>query len=429
MSQLQKKRTWDSFKKDRLEKLSESREITVCLAKRRFDEFCTAEYNLNTDQFIDHIKNLDEKNQDDELFSTLQGWIDWLSDEKNIQIGSIRGQLSGLNKYFRYRKLKIDKDDMKDEIDYPNEIKEEKYAISLDEVHRVIHSLPIKYQGFCIGLVSGGMRPVELMGTQKKHYTLIDGRYKLEIPYYLTKKKISRTVFLSSEFTNFAKPVLDKINDDDFVWTTHTQIPKKTHDRYSHIIKKERRFSRTVLKFCRGSHLSLIDVLVRRLKSLGLDMRYETTGNHKINLYCFRGFFFTKALKIHNEDTAHAMIGHGAYIQEYQRRTDDEKLELFLIMESELLVFDLSKKNNLIKELKADKLRVDKLEQEIIELKERNQREVEEKNIMAENYRNDTSIPVTDDDLKEWSLSIPKLRKIINSEIMKNSKKDFENSN
>jgi len=365
MSQLQKKRSWDSFKKDRLEKLSESRELTVTLGKTRFDFFCTKEYKMNTDQFIDHIKGLDEKKQDDELFGVLQEWVDWLSDEKNIQIGAIRGQLSGLNKYFRYKKLKIDKDDMKDELDYPNEIKEEKYAISLDEVHTIIKSLPIKYQGFCVGLVSGGMRPVELMGTQKKHYILTNGKYKLEIPYYLTKKKVSRTVFLSSEFTGYAKPILDKINDDDFVWTTHTQIPQKTHDRYSHITKKERRFSRTVLKFCRGSHLSLIDVLVRRLKSLGLDMRYETTGNHKINLYCFRGYFFTKALKIHNEDTAHAMIGHGAYIQEYQRRTDDEKMELFEELESELLVFDLSKKNHEIKELKSYKLKIDDQRKEL----------------------------------------------------------------
>ena len=114
-----------------------------------------------------------------------------------------------------------------------------------------------------------------------------------------------------------------------------------------------------------------LDVFNRVLTKVGLDMRYESTGYHKINLYCFRGSFFTKALKVHNDDTAHAMIGHGAYLQQYQRRTDDEKLELFEELEKEVLIFDLTKKDQQIKKLKeANTMLVDQAE----EIKEQDKR-------------------------------------------------------
>jgi len=72
--------------------------------------------------------------------------------------------------------------------------------------------------------------------------------------------------------------------------------------------------------------------------------RYETTGYHKINLYCFRGYFFTKILRITGDDTAHALIGHGAYLQQYQRRTDEEKMELWQEIEPEILIGEYKKK-------------------------------------------------------------------------------------
>lgn len=58
-------------------------------------------------------------------------------------------------------------------------------------------------------------------------------------------------------------------------------------------------------------------------------------------------------------------------MQQYQRRTDDEKLELFEELEKEVLIFDLAKKDQQIKKLKEANT---KLSDQAEEIKEQNKR-------------------------------------------------------
>lgn len=143
--------------------MSDSR-INCCeLAKKRFDDYLYSEYKMNTDGFIKHIKSIPEDERDSELFSVLQAWIDWLVDSFDLNSGSVKIAFSGLNKYLRYHRIKITREDSNEEIEYPDEIREEKYPLSDDEIQLIIPSLMWKNQGFCVGLASGGMRPQELM--------------------------------------------------------------------------------------------------------------------------------------------------------------------------------------------------------------------------------------------------------------------------
>ncbi len=348
---LKKLRTWDTFKKDRLEKMSDSLIHDCTLAKQRFDEFLYAQYDkLDTEKFIAHIKSLNEDSRDDELFPVIQEWIDWLSDNFELTCASTKQSFSRLNKYLWYRRIKITSYDMKDELEFPEYIQEEKYAPTEEEFCKIVNAMIWKYQGFCIGLASGGMRPSELMGTQKKHYTLMNGRYKLEIPYYLTKKRSSRTIFFSKEFNSYIATRLKEREDEDFVWTKRKQIPPSFFAKYSHLksdkakIKAIKRFTIDMLVVVRMS-------LTRKLKDLGLDMRYESTNEHKITLYSFRSRFITRSLKILDGDVVHAIVGHSAYLQGYQVRTNEEKLELFEKIEDEILIFDQAKNKEKIRKL------------------------------------------------------------------------------
>ena len=97
----------------------------------------------------------------------------------------------------------------------------------------------------------------------------------------------------------------------------------------------------------------------RVLEKLGLDMRYESTREHKITLYSFRARFVTRALKVLDGDTVHAIVGHGAYLQTYQRRTLEEKAELIDEVESEVMIFDQSKNKEKIKKLKDANIKLE----------------------------------------------------------------------
>lgn len=41
---------------------------------------------------------------------------------------------------------------------------------------------------------------------------------------------------------------------------------------------------------------------------------------------------------MHDTDVAHALVGHTAYLDMYDRKDDSEKLELYLKVEPELLI-------------------------------------------------------------------------------------------
>lgn len=399
---LKKKRTWETFQKDRLDKMSDSIISACTLAKKRFDEFLYAEYDrLDTDKFIIHIQSLPEEDREDELYPILQGFIDSLSDKFDLSHGSIKQSFSRLNKYLWYKKIKITAHDIKEELEWPEHIQEEKYAPSEAQFISIITELNWKNRGFTLSLSGNGMRPVELMGSQKKHYTLIDGRYKIEIPYYLTKKRISRTVFASTEATPFITKLLSEITDEQFVWTKRRDIPQSFFKKYSHLktekgkIKAIKTFATYMLATVRIS-LNLV------LEKLGLDMKYESTGEHKITLYSLRARFITRALKVLDGDVVHAIVGHGAYIQTYQRRTDEEKMDLFIDVESEILIFDQSKNTQKIKRLTElnKKLvlkdeRLTKVEDMLTEIVEKNLLEptLENKKMIVEfmeNHKNNT---------------------------------------
>jgi len=381
---LKKQRTWETFQKDRLDKMSDSIISACTLAKTRFDDFLYAEYNkLDTDKFITHIQSLPEDEREDDLFAILQGFIDWLSEKFDLSHGSVKQSFSRLNKYLWYKKIKVTAHDIKEELEWPELIQEEKYAPSEDEFISIVSALNWRNRGFTLTQGSVGSRPVEIMGTQKKHYTLINGQYKIEIPYYLTKKRISRTVYASIEATPYIARLLKEIQDEEFVWTKRKIVPQSLFKKYAHL-KTEKAKIKAIKTFATYMLASVRLSLNLVLDNLGLDMRYEATGEHKITLYSFRARFITKALKVLDGDVVHAIVGHGAYLQTYQRRTDEEKLELFVEVAPYILLFDQTKNKEKIRKLQEANKKVGELEEKLTEEKEaRLQSEKETKQTLA----------------------------------------------
>ena len=322
MQQLRKERTWNNFM-NKLQNLSKARLQSIEISNRKFNEFCIDHYKKSRDEIIDYVKSLDNEEREDELLEVLQEWINHLG--KTLTVSSIRVKLTDVNRYFKYHKVRVDTK----EIEFPPELKEEPYAISLEEIQEIIKVAKWKKQGYYLALISTGTRPVEILGLRKKdiEWNFDFNCYTALIPAKLTKKKIARTIKFSREVNRYLKKMLHAVDSDDD------------------------------LVFCKNKNLddarSNEDAVFRAYcNKVGFTQKYETTGRPKINLYCFRAYFFTKALRLLGDDTAHAMIGHGAYLQQYQRRTLKEKIELWSELESEILVFDQTKNEQKIKKLR-----------------------------------------------------------------------------
>jgi len=110
--------------------------------------------------------------------------------------------------------------------------------------------------------------------------------------------------------------------------------------------------------------------------------------------------------------------------------TERQKIELKRKQER---ITDLEEKEEVIedqkKQLDEGLDKVSQMAKQIKDLQKRNQQEIDEKKILAENYRDEKSIPISDEDLKEFSITIPELKKLINDEITKNKQENFEKSN
>ena len=325
----------ENYLTEKLANKSESSRNIFNTAINSLDNTCTTEYNVsNFDKIIQDVLKMDAEQREDEITSVLQQWVNKLA--KTMVFNTIKIEFSAINKYLKYYKIRCD---FSENIEFPQNIQEERYAVSIDEIQKILDSARPKQKCYYLCLISSGCRPVEVLGLRKRDFFWTGKRYGARIPATLTKKKISRTVFFSIECTFFLRRMLEKITDDD--QTIFTKNP---------ILKNARTSEDRILK--------------RHLEGLGMDYKFETTGYSKINLYCFRGYFFTKSIRIFNEDIAHAMVGHGAYLQQYQRRNESEKEELYEELESHLLVFDQTKNKEKIRKLKeANTVVADQAEQ------------------------------------------------------------------
>lgn len=322
MGKYSKERSRENYRKDKLSSKSKSSNDHFNIAIKSLDRLCIEQFNVESfDVVIVDVLKMSVEQRDDEIVGIIQEWVNLLAKTKLFV--TIKGELSAINKYLKYRKIRVE---FNDEIEFPQNLQEERYALNLDEIRIILNDVKFKQKGYYLCLISSGCRPIEVLGLKKKDYFWSGKKYGALIPAALTKKKIARTIFFSEECTPFLGTLLKQHEDEQTIFTKNKNL--------------------------RNARTSEDSILHKHLEKLGMDYKFETTGNNKINLYCFRGYFFTKAIKIFNEDIAHAMIGHGAYLQQYQRRNQKEKEELFDEMEGEILVYDLSKKDDEIKKLK-----------------------------------------------------------------------------
>tara|TARA_Y100001938_G_C8082994_1_gene430252 strand:- start:970 stop:2049 length:1080 start_codon:yes stop_codon:yes gene_type:complete len=322
---LQRVKSYENFQK-KISKKTPGYIRTINRALKQFDEYSIMTFGKSRDAIISDLLKLDEYSKEDQTLNWIQGYVD---GHNSINYATLQGYLGHIKKYLKYWRIHID---LKDEIEMPPKILEERYAIPLEEIQNIIRNVKWKYQGYFLSEASCGARPSEVMSLRKKDYFWTGKRWGATIQARFTKKKISRTVFFSSECSPYIVKILKNLTDEDRVWSPNPNCPDEKVGQKANTAGK--RFQEACSR-------------------IGYDEKYESTGFYKRNMYCFRAFFFTKALDSlsDSKDLAHAMIGHGAYLQSYQRRTVQQKEELYEQIEPALLVFDQSKNIAKIKKL------------------------------------------------------------------------------
>jgi integrase len=343
---LSKKKDAKSFD-DALSTAPESTQKNKRYAINLFDRFVIESYSgrstLDVIEELRLLKTQDTQTYEDALYGMLQDWIMW--NEKNgLGAFTIRVAFSNIRKYLFHLGVKTNEQDIKEYLRFGKRTRENRHPLSQSEYQRIIDGLsrhPI-VQALFLGLGSSGMRIGEAVLLKKKDLDLSGERIKVNIPAN-TKTRTGRTTYFSLETEKILRPYLETMSPDDVVFA-----------------KKNRQ-----------SDLSSVRTMLARLvDKLELVDRYQSNNIRKITTHSFRAYFFTKAARMHGENYAHKMTGHGGYLMQYDRMTEDEKLEMYLKLEPELSVFQQTKNELEISRLRDKVEEIDELKQQVQKLRE-----------------------------------------------------------
>jgi len=332
-----RERTKETFKEKISHKAKGTQESYQTLLNK-WEKFSLEKFD--SEDIISELKISDENT----LWDTLQDWINW-NHANGLMPQSNKFRFSLLKKYLHHRGIKLFKDDIEENLDFPTATDEELHSLSLEEAQLIIKNAPFKKQAMYLCMISSGMRIGETCQLKPKHLNLEGKRIMVKIPASIAKYNRARTTFFSQEASKLLKTMLKKLDDDDLIFGTNVNP-----------------------KYAEGNE---IQQLKRLLISIGLYQKQEN-GHGKITSHSFRAYFITKVSRF-DRDLAHFLAGqkNKMYLPKYDRLTDDDKLELYMKIEHDLLVDDSTKKQAKIEMLEQKALNetelVEKVKKETID--------------------------------------------------------------
>ena len=307
---LQKKQN-QTFNEKIANRSKRTREIFETVQKS-FNQFCLEYYeNRTASEIFDELKSLKDKEQICANCDTLQNWIDW-NYNKDVLTSTLKVYFSKLKVIFHYEGLRLHPQDLKDNLIWKKKIREELHALQMNEIRQIPSvAKPLK-RAFYLALLSTGARPGELLQARKQDFDSSNSRIKITLHPENVKTRSGRSVYLTQESGLYVNQILKQKQDDDLVFGKHMDP-----------LIAEKNESKTFSRYC---------------DNVGFTERYHSNNYRKITLYSFRSFFFGKCADIHREGYAHKMVGHGGYLPQYDRMSDEQKISWFLDVETELTV-------------------------------------------------------------------------------------------
>ena len=326
----------------------ENTRVSHHTALNNFERFCQAVFGRSKEDVIEEFREVERY----VIFTTLQKWIQW-NVENEINPSSIITWFSNLNTYFYYKGLELSQREIKENLDFPKKMQEDLYGVTPSDIESVIDVAKSRYRRIILAQKASLMREGELMKIRKKHLVFGRKRIMIKIPAEFTKLRKARTTFLDLEAMNANSSHISNLEDDDLVWGTDGRYDTKNYEN-------------AIRRYCE--------------KFERLSGKYEHNGRNKITSHSFRAFGITKFSR-HDENFAKIIAGQKGYLLQYDRLSDDEKLELYVKYEQDLIIDGTARKQT---ELDVERAEKTELKQKINEIEILKQQRESDKKEMLE---------------------------------------------
>jgi len=326
-------RSKDTFR-DKVSSQSQGSQDGFVTAIKNFENF-SMEVHGKVD-IIPDMKELD----DSQVIDILQAWINW---NTNLAPSTMIVFFSRVKKYLHYLGIKLDSQDVKNELEFRRNIEEEKYGLTLDNIQTIFKDLSYDTRLVFTCQLSSLMRIGELVQLRKKDLILDGLNIIVKIPPTISKRSKGRTTFFSKEASLLLRPKLRILEDNDLIFASSDKP--------------------------RQAEINVQKKLRLALEKCGLNMRTSTLNLYLINTHSFRAYGITK-LSRHDPNYARRLAGQKGYLDQYDRLALDEKLALYEKYEYELTIDQTKRDKVKIEQLENDKEHeINLLKQSILELK------------------------------------------------------------
>lgn len=337
MSYLIKQRTLETFLN--LSK-NESTRRNQKSVLRHFEKFCLKQFDRSMEIVIEDLI-LISKNDSQKIEDLFQEYISNGFKETN-SARTVRTHYSIITTYLKYRKVTIDKEDLRIVLSFPRVHYEELVPMNREIIRKFIDYASPTEKAKLLIQASSGLRNQEVCGLRKKDIQTDTVRWTIHVSSKLGKGSKARITFLSNETRRFLNPIIEKLDDGDLIFVSNNTT---LYNSKQYELKKFERLR----------------------EKIGLTEKYESSNKSKYTTHSFRAFFVTNAEKVH-DGFGHALAGHSRYMQQYERYTLEEKLNFYLDIEPSLSIYDnidsLGKDtriSNLEKQVESMKSYVDEL--------------------------------------------------------------------
>lgn len=248
------------------------------------------------------------------LYEVLDEYVGWL-DAKKLKPKTILDYMSSAKRFMVFCGLEIDEKKLRNRVSMPRVLKIAEEPLRIEQVKRLltIGKPNVNMRGLILLLLSSGMRLSEALNLKVKELDLNAHPARASLRAEITKAKRARIAYMSDE----ARVAIEEV--------IHDAPPDRLMFGYSGDI-----WSRT----------KIATVNFRRVvERAGLGDKIEGHRIHKIHFHIFRKFFLTKGSDVIGEHAAHALCGHGFYMDTYYQKSEEEREADYLKLMPKLTVF------------------------------------------------------------------------------------------
>jgi len=337
---------------------SERSRNSARISVNHFETYCKHE-NLLVSQVIDQFRTWIKENQPENIYAFLDKWVKFMTkDHEDIEQISKFGELSTLKKhssktirsYFAFikswlrlcHKIRLLPEDITDYIQFPKDIKEQRKALELETIKKILENSSKKRRCLYLVLMSSGMRIGEAVALKKKNFDLESNLCKITIPAVITKTREGRESYISNEAKRLLLKITKNLNDNDLVFGNSD-----------------------------NNHKSVLneDQIFHKLRNnLGLSEKYDNSTRFTITIHAFRRFFHTKASNKHGSDYANAMDGHSGYLKQYYALEESERIKKYLELEPNLSIYSTKTETEKDKKITEMEKEMDKMKNKMARL-------------------------------------------------------------